>query len=159
MQAASPLICLKRLHGFLFKLRFHRSSAIKIRLSLPEHLSLPSVNRVKRPIPIAAVREVKAKGAKVLALCNVHGSTLVREADNTLFLKAGAEIGVCSTKAFTNQVCCLVAVYLDDGQNASFEQRGGAAVFRKIFSSCLKRCRQFSIRRTCIAKIAKRYSR
>lgn len=56
---------------------------------------------------IAAVREVKAKGAKVLALCNVQGSTLVREADSTIFLKAGVEIGVCSTKAFTNQVLAL----------------------------------------------------
>ncbi|MBA2369128.1 MAG: glutamine--fructose-6-phosphate transaminase (isomerizing) [Candidatus Protochlamydia sp.] len=56
---------------------------------------------------IAAVREVKAKGAKVLALCNVSGSTLAREADSTIFLKAGAEIGVCSTKAFTSQVVVL----------------------------------------------------
>lgn len=56
---------------------------------------------------IAAVREVKAKGARVLALCNVHGSTLAREADSTIFLKAGAEIGVCSTKAFTSQVVVL----------------------------------------------------
>jgi glucosamine--fructose-6-phosphate aminotransferase (isomerizing) len=50
---------------------------------------------------------VKAKGAKVLALCNVTSSTLAREANSTLFLKAGAEIGVCSTKAFTNQVVVL----------------------------------------------------
>lgn len=56
---------------------------------------------------LAAVREVKAKGAKVLALCNVPGSTLAREADNTIFLKAGPEIGVCSTKAFTSQVVIL----------------------------------------------------
>lgn len=56
---------------------------------------------------IAAVREVKAKGVKVLALCNVQGSTLAREVDNTIFLKAGTEIGVCSTKAFTNQVVIL----------------------------------------------------
>ncbi len=56
---------------------------------------------------IAAVREVKAKGARVLALCNIQGSTLAREADSTIFLKAGAEIGVCSTKAFTNQVVIL----------------------------------------------------
>ena len=56
---------------------------------------------------VAAVREVKAKGAKVLALCNVQGSTLVREADNAIFLRAGAEIGVCSTKAFTSQVMLL----------------------------------------------------
>lgn len=56
---------------------------------------------------IAAVREIKAKGTKVLALCNVLGSILTREADNTIFLKAGAEIGVCSTKAFTSQVVVL----------------------------------------------------
>lgn len=56
---------------------------------------------------LAAMREVKAKGARVLALCNVYGSTIAREADNTIFLKAGAEIGVCSTKAFTNQVVVL----------------------------------------------------
>lgn len=56
---------------------------------------------------IAAMREVKAKGAPVLALCNVQSSTLAREADNTIFLKAGAEIGVCSTKAFTSQVVTL----------------------------------------------------
>lgn len=56
---------------------------------------------------IAAVRELKSKGAKILALCNVHGSTLAREADGHLFLRAGPEIGVCSTKAFTSQVCLL----------------------------------------------------
>lgn len=56
---------------------------------------------------IAAVREIKAKGAKVLAICNVQGSTLAREADGCLFLRAGAEIGVCSTKAFTSQLIVL----------------------------------------------------
>jgi len=56
---------------------------------------------------IAAVKEVKAKGAKVLAICNVYGSTLTREADSTLYLRAGPEIGVCSTKAYTSQVIVL----------------------------------------------------
>jgi glucosamine--fructose-6-phosphate aminotransferase (isomerizing) len=56
---------------------------------------------------IAAVREVKAKGLKVLAICNIPGSTLSREADACIFLKAGPEIGVCSTKAFTSQVIVL----------------------------------------------------
>ena len=56
---------------------------------------------------IAAVREVKAKGARVIAICNIKGSTLCREADSTIYLKAGSEIGVCSTKAFTNQVVIL----------------------------------------------------
>ncbi len=56
---------------------------------------------------IAAMREVKAKGGRVLALCNVQGSTIAREADFTIYLKAGTEIGVCSTKAFTSQVIVL----------------------------------------------------
>lgn len=56
---------------------------------------------------IAAVREVKSKGAKVLGICNVRNSTLTREADCTLFLRAGPEISVCSTKAFTSQLTVL----------------------------------------------------
>ena len=56
---------------------------------------------------IAAVRELKAKGSKILSLCNVFNSTLAREADACIFLKAGPEIGVCSTKAFTSQLTVL----------------------------------------------------
>ncbi len=56
---------------------------------------------------MAAVREVKSKGAKVLGICNVRNSTLTREADCTLFLRAGPEISVCSTKAFTSQLTVL----------------------------------------------------
>ncbi len=56
---------------------------------------------------IAAMREVKAKGGRVIALCNVPGSTLTREADATIYLKCGPEIGVCSTKAFTSQIIIL----------------------------------------------------
>ncbi len=56
---------------------------------------------------LAAVRELKSKGATIFALCNVQGATLVREADYTLFLYAGPEIGVCSTKAFTSQLVVL----------------------------------------------------
>lgn len=59
---------------------------------------------------LAAVRELKAKGARVLAICNVHGSSLPREADSCIFLRAGPEIGVCSTKAFTSQVTVLALI-------------------------------------------------
>ena len=50
---------------------------------------------------IAALREAKELGAKVLAICNVQGSMIVREADGTILTHAGPEIGVASTKAFT----------------------------------------------------------
>jgi glucosamine--fructose-6-phosphate aminotransferase (isomerizing) len=58
---------------------------------------------------IAAMREAKNAGCKVLAVCNVQGSMIQREADGTILTHAGPEIGVASTKAFTAQ---MVALYL-----------------------------------------------
>ncbi len=58
---------------------------------------------------IAALREAKEQGAKGLAICNVQGSMIVREADGTILTHAGPEIGVASTKAFTSQ---MIALYL-----------------------------------------------
>jgi len=53
---------------------------------------------------LAAVREARAKGARVIAICNVVGSSLAREADGILYTYAGQEIGVASTKAYTAQL-------------------------------------------------------
>ncbi|MBV9087057.1 MAG: glutamine--fructose-6-phosphate transaminase (isomerizing) [Acidobacteriaceae bacterium] len=63
---------------------------------------------------IAAQREAKAKGAKTLAICNVVGSMVTREASGTIYTHAGPEIGVASTKAFTAQLTALFlfAMYL-----------------------------------------------
>jgi glucosamine--fructose-6-phosphate aminotransferase (isomerizing) len=58
---------------------------------------------------IAAMREAKQAGCKVLAICNVQGSMIHREAEGTILTHAGPEIGVASTKAFTSQ---MVALYL-----------------------------------------------
>jgi len=58
---------------------------------------------------IAAQREAKAKGSHTLAICNVVGSMITREAAGTIYTHAGPEIGVASTKAFTGQ---LTALYL-----------------------------------------------
>jgi glutamine---fructose-6-phosphate transaminase (isomerizing) len=63
---------------------------------------------------LAAVRESKRKGAKILSICNVQGSMLTRESHGTVLTHAGPEIGVASTKAFTSQmtVLYLLALYL-----------------------------------------------
>ncbi|MBF0511733.1 MAG: glutamine--fructose-6-phosphate transaminase (isomerizing) [Candidatus Omnitrophica bacterium] len=53
---------------------------------------------------LAALREAHSRGAKVIAICNVVGSSLVREADGVLYTYAGQEIGVASTKAYTAQL-------------------------------------------------------
>ena len=63
---------------------------------------------------LAAEREARQKGAKILAICNVVGSMLTREANGTIYTHAGPEIGVASTKAFTGQLTALMltALYL-----------------------------------------------
>ncbi|MGC1276441.1 MAG: glutamine--fructose-6-phosphate transaminase (isomerizing) [Planctomycetaceae bacterium] len=63
---------------------------------------------------LAAMRECKRKGQPTLAICNVVGSTIAREADGGIYLHAGPEVGVASTKAFTSQVTvlALLALYL-----------------------------------------------
>ncbi|MBF0330389.1 MAG: glutamine--fructose-6-phosphate transaminase (isomerizing) [Candidatus Omnitrophica bacterium] len=53
---------------------------------------------------LAAIREAKAKGARIVSICNVIGSSLARESDGVLYTHAGPEIGVASTKAYTAQL-------------------------------------------------------
>ncbi|MEK6689361.1 MAG: glutamine--fructose-6-phosphate transaminase (isomerizing), partial [Gemmatimonadota bacterium] len=61
---------------------------------------------------LAAVREAKRRGARTIGLVNVVGSTIAREVDGGLYLRAGPEVGVASTKAFTSQVMALALVTL-----------------------------------------------
>jgi len=65
---------------------------------------------------LAAIGEAQSKGAKVLSIVNVEGSTIARDSEATLYTYAGPEIGVASTKAFTTQlvVLLLFTVYLGD---------------------------------------------
>ena len=65
---------------------------------------------------LAGVREAKKRGASVISICNVLGSTLTRESDGVIYTHAGPEIGVASTKAYTAQLTALYlfALYLAD---------------------------------------------
>ncbi len=65
---------------------------------------------------LAAAREAKRQGARVLAIVNVVGSTLAREADGILYTRCGPEISVASTKAFTGQVVALYLLALHVGR-------------------------------------------
>jgi glutamine---fructose-6-phosphate transaminase (isomerizing) len=65
---------------------------------------------------LAAEREARQKGSKVLAICNVVGAMLTREANGTIYTHAGPEIGVASTKAFTGQLAALLLTALHLGQ-------------------------------------------
>jgi glutamine---fructose-6-phosphate transaminase (isomerizing) len=65
---------------------------------------------------LAAQREMVAKGAKTIAICNVVGAAVAREAHGTIYTHAGPEIGVASTKAFTAQLVALFLFAMHLGQ-------------------------------------------
>jgi glutamine---fructose-6-phosphate transaminase (isomerizing) len=71
---------------------------------------------------IAAAEHARAQGAPVLAITNVVGSTLARAADGVLYTRAGPEIAVASTKAFTTQIvaCLVLALYLAQRKDRAF---------------------------------------
>jgi glucosamine--fructose-6-phosphate aminotransferase (isomerizing) len=73
---------------------------------------------------LAAMREAKRKGATCLGICNVVGSTIARESDGGVYIHAGPEIGVASTKAFTSQimVLSLITILLARMRNMSYEK-------------------------------------
>src|SRR4051812_20903653 len=79
---------------------------------------------------IAAQREAKSKGSKTLAICNVVGSMITREASGTIYTHAGPEIGVASTKAFTGQLTALYlfALYLAQVRGAMTPEQARAKV-------------------------------
>ncbi|MFH0778059.1 MAG: isomerizing glutamine--fructose-6-phosphate transaminase, partial [Candidatus Eisenbacteria bacterium] len=97
---------------------------------------------------LAAMREAKKKGAKALGICNVVGSTIARESNGGVYIHAGPEIGVASTKAFTSQlgVLAILTVYLgrlrtmsiDEGKLIVNELRSIPEKIEKILSESSK---------------------
>ncbi len=83
---------------------------------------------------LAAVREAKQKGAFVMSLCNVVGSTIARETGRGVYLHAGPEISVASTKAFTCQVAVLLMMALKLGRGRRFSREEGIRFAQEINS-------------------------
>ena len=82
---------------------------------------------------LAAVREAKSKGALVLGICNVVGSTIARETDAGVYTHAGPEIGVASTKAFTAQVTVLSLMAIMIGQkNGALSEKKSAKLIKAL---------------------------
>jgi glucosamine--fructose-6-phosphate aminotransferase (isomerizing) len=81
---------------------------------------------------LAAMREAKRKGARVLGICNVVGSTIARESNGGVYIHAGPEIGVASTKAFTSQVAALALFTLYLGRLGQLSPEVGAELAHEL---------------------------
>jgi len=91
---------------------------------------------------LAAIREAKSKGATVIGFVNVVGSTIARETDAGVYLHAGPEIGVASTKAFTSQLCVLTQFALYMGRMRDLDAVAGKTIAEGLAAlpSLIHRC-------------------
>ena len=106
---------------------------------------------------LAAMREAKRKGFRVLAFNNVVGSTIAREADGGVYQHVGPEIGVASTKTFTSQLLlgAMVALYVSRMRDMSFND---GVDFVKALKAVPDLVRRALAQAPQIKEIAKRYA-
>jgi glucosamine--fructose-6-phosphate aminotransferase (isomerizing) len=81
---------------------------------------------------LAAMREAQSRGARAIGIVNVVGSTIARESDGGVYIHAGPEIGVASTKAFTSQVMALALLTLKLGRLRSLPPVQGRKIVRAM---------------------------
>ncbi|MCA9328322.1 glutamine--fructose-6-phosphate transaminase (isomerizing), partial [Candidatus Saccharibacteria bacterium] len=81
---------------------------------------------------LAALRETKRKGHRTLAICNVVGSSIAQAADGGVYLHAGPEIGVASTKAYTSQCCVLAMLALYFGRLRHLSYEAGQRIIEEL---------------------------
>ncbi|NOR44265.1 MAG: isomerizing glutamine--fructose-6-phosphate transaminase, partial [Candidatus Delongbacteria bacterium] len=81
---------------------------------------------------LAALKEAKRKGAYTIGLCNVVGSTISKVTDAGVYLHAGPEIGVASTKAFTSQVMTLALITVDIARHKNMSFREGYKIVKEM---------------------------
>ena len=123
----------------------------------PNTLVIPISQSGETADTLAAVREAAAKGALVAAICNVVGSTIARESGRGVYLHAGPEIGVASTKAFSCQVAVLLMMALLFGRNRRMSRSEGLALAKEI-SQLPDLVRQVLDRAGEIKDIARRFA-
>ncbi len=123
----------------------------------PDTLVLPISQSGETADTLAAVREAMNKGAIVAALCNVVGSTIAREAGRGIYLHAGPEISVASTKAFTCQVTVLLMLALMLGRNRRLNRDDGERLMLEI-EKLPELIRETLKQAPVIEKIAEKYA-
>jgi glutamine---fructose-6-phosphate transaminase (isomerizing) len=106
---------------------------------------------------LCALREAKARGARTVALCNVVGSAMTREADLTVLTNAGPEIGVASTKAFTTQLAALYLLAVKLGRLRGTLDVGRAQELLTAITEVPKRVEEALHCETAVKQIARTY--
>ncbi|MBZ0165776.1 MAG: glutamine--fructose-6-phosphate transaminase (isomerizing) [Candidatus Omnitrophica bacterium] len=104
---------------------------------------------------LAAIREARARGAKIISICNVIGSSLARESDGILYTHAGPEIGVASTKAYTAQLNMLYLLGIKLGLSRKTLKPKRAAALLQDLKKIPLLYAQVLKNKTAISRVAK----
>ncbi len=124
----------------------------------PDTLVVPISQSGETADTLAAVREAANKGAIVAAICNVVGSTIARESERCIYLHAGPEIGVASTKAFTCQVSVLLMMAMLLGRNRRMSYQAALDLIAEI-EKIPQLVNEVLATRDHIEAVAKKYAR
>jgi glucosamine--fructose-6-phosphate aminotransferase (isomerizing) len=107
---------------------------------------------------LAAMREAQRRGATVLGICNVVGSSIARETHGGVYLHAGPEIGVASTKAFTSQLTVIALLTLLLGRMRRISHNDGVVIAQAL-EAIPDQIKKILKHNDSIREIAKKYSR
>jgi glucosamine--fructose-6-phosphate aminotransferase (isomerizing) len=107
---------------------------------------------------LAAMREAQRRGATVLGICNVVGSSIARETHGGVYLHAGPEIGVASTKAFTSQLTVIALITLLLGRMRRISH-GDGVVIAQALEEIPDQIKKILKQNNAVREIAKKYSR
>jgi len=107
---------------------------------------------------LAALREAKRRGHKALAIVNVVGSTIARESDGGIYMHAGPEIGVASTKAFVSTLTILAMLAVHLGRLRNLSARRALEILHAL-EAVPKQLESILAQNNALKKIAKKYAR
>jgi len=123
---------LEELVGIPVSVEYASEYRYRRQLRLPGTVTIAISQSGETADTLEALRAAKAAGSTVLGLVNVVGSTIAREADGGVYLHAGPEIGVASTKAFTAQVVALLLLGLYLGRQRGLPAEQGRALVAQL---------------------------
>ncbi|HEX4349132.1 MAG TPA: glutamine--fructose-6-phosphate transaminase (isomerizing), partial [Verrucomicrobiae bacterium] len=107
---------------------------------------------------LAALREAKRRGHRALAIVNVVGSTIARESDGGIYMHAGPEIGVASTKAYVSTLTVLTLLAIHLGRLRQLSANRAREILRAL-EAVPKQLEEILAQNTALKKLAKKYAR
>ena len=148
---------LEELTGLPVQVEYGSEYRYRRQLRIPGTLTIAVSQSGETADTLEAIRAARAAGSRVVGLVNVVGSTIAREADGGIYLHAGPEVGVASTKAFTSQVVAFLLLALYIGRERGLPREQGRALAREL-AELPEKVRAALALEPCVRELAQSYA-